>query len=445
MSQPPLGAPQELTWFGQPRGLTILFLTEMWEQFSYYGMRALLVYYMTRQLMMGQEQASLTYGTYTAMAYFTPIFGGIIADRWLGKRRAVVIGGTVMAAGHFLMAFPPLLYIALATIALGNGLFLPSLPSQINDLYGPHDPRRGRAYNIYYVGINIGGFLAPLVCGTLGEFYGWHWGFGMAGVGMLLGLLIYLLGGHYLPQTQPGAVKANEPAAGSRPPGGYKSTFLVLCAVGVAVTVFRGAYEQVGNTVALWADIGIDRHVGAAVIPMTWFQSLNPLLVFLVTPLLLAHWRQRTRRGTETSAMRKMAFGAFIVAIAYVLLAAVSAVVGAERASWLWLVLFFVIFTVGELYILPTGLGLFARLAPEGLAATTVAAWFLAIFTGSLAAGAVGTLWSSTRHAEFFLMLSLLALGAAGMLLTMDRATCRIEAARANDSATTKLAHAPSR
>jgi len=259
---------------------------------------------------------------------------------------------------------------------------------------------------------------------------------------MLLGLLIYLLGGRYLPQTQ--LVKANEPAAGARPPGGYKSTFLVLCAVGVAVTVFRGAYEQVGNTVALWADIGIDRHVGAAVIPMTWFQSLNPLLVFLVTPLLLAHWRQRTRRGTETSAMRKMAFGALIVGIAYVLLAAVSAVVGAERASWLWLVLFFVIFTVGELYILPTGLGLFARLAPEGLAATTVAAWFLAIFTGSLAAGAVGTLWSSTRHAEFFFILSLLALGAAGMLLTMDRATCRIEAARTNDSAATKLAHAPS-
>ena len=159
----------------------------MWEIFSYYGMRALLVYYMTKQLLIGQERASVIYGTYTAMAYFTPIFGGIIADRWLGKRRAVIIGGSIMAAGHFMMTFEPLFYAALATIALGNGLFLPSLPSQIDALYRPEDPRRGWAYNVYYVGINVGGFLAPLVCGTLGEFYGWHWGFGAAGVGMLAG------------------------------------------------------------------------------------------------------------------------------------------------------------------------------------------------------------------------------------------------------------------
>ena len=152
----------ESTWFGQPKGLTILFLTQMWEQFSYYGMRALLVYYMTRELLLGQEKASLIYGAYTATAYFTPIFGGMLADSWLGKRRAVILGAAIMAAGHFMMSFDALLYVALATIALGNGLFLPSLPSQINDLYEASDPRRARAYNIYYVGINIGGFLAPL-------------------------------------------------------------------------------------------------------------------------------------------------------------------------------------------------------------------------------------------------------------------------------------------
>jgi proton-dependent oligopeptide transporter, POT family len=160
------------TWFGQPKGLTVLFLTQMWEQFSYYGMRTLLVYYMTRELLLGQEKASLIYGAYTATAYFTPIFGGMLADSWLGKRRAVILGATIMAAGHFMMSFDALLYVALATIALGNGLFLPSLPSQINDLYEASDPRRARAYNIYYVGINIGGFLAPLICGTLGEMYG---------------------------------------------------------------------------------------------------------------------------------------------------------------------------------------------------------------------------------------------------------------------------------
>ena len=162
------------SWFGQPRGLTILILTNMWETFSYYGMRALLVYYMTMELLIEQRISSVIYGTYTAFAYFTPIFGGIIADRWLGKRRAVILGGSIMALGHFMMTFEPLFYIALGTIALGNGFFLPSLPSQINDLYASNDPRRPWAYNIYYVGVNIGGFLAPLICGTLGEFYGWH-------------------------------------------------------------------------------------------------------------------------------------------------------------------------------------------------------------------------------------------------------------------------------
>ncbi len=187
------------TWFGQPRGLTVLFLTNMWEQFSYFGMRALLVYYMTTTLLFDQEKSSSIYGFYTAFAYFTPIIGGTIADRWLGKRRAVIIGASVMAAGHFMMAFEPAFYFALATIALGNGLFLPTLPSQINDLYSADDPRRPWAYNVYYVGVNVGAFLAPLICGYLGETYGWHYGFGAAGIGMLAGLLIYLWGRKYLP------------------------------------------------------------------------------------------------------------------------------------------------------------------------------------------------------------------------------------------------------
>ena len=157
----------------------------MWEQFSYFGMRALLVYYMTTTLLFGQEKSSSIYGFYTAFAYFTPIIGGTIADRWLGKRRAVIIGASVMAAGHFMMASEPLFYVALATIAIGNGLFLPTLPSQINDLYTADDPRRPWAYNVYYVGVNVGAFLAPLVCGFLGETYGWHYGFAAAGVGML--------------------------------------------------------------------------------------------------------------------------------------------------------------------------------------------------------------------------------------------------------------------
>jgi POT family proton-dependent oligopeptide transporter len=422
------------TWFGQPRGLAILFLTEMWEIFSYYGMRALLVYYMTKQLLIGQEKASLIYGTYVAMAYFTPIFGGLIADRWLGKRRAVIIGGSIMAAGHFMMTFEPLFYPALATIALGNGLFLPSLPSQIDGLYRPDDPRRGWAYNVYYVGINIGGFLAPLICGTLGELYGWHWGFGAAGVGMLFGLIVYVLGGKYLPEQVRAAKQTLSPAMSPAAAGKYRSTFILLFTVGLAVTVFRGAYEQVGNTLALWADVGIDRTIGLWTIPMTWFPSLNPLLVIMMTPVLLAHWRRRAQAGYAGSAMKKMALGALIVAAAYLLLATVAFAAGAERASWLWLALFFVVFTFGELYILPTGLGLFARLAPIGYGATTVAAWFLVVSSGSLSAGMVGTLWSRTSHAGFFAILTVISVIAAAMLFALDPAIRRVETARAAET-----------
>ena len=419
------------TWFGQPRGLTILFLTEMWEIFSYYGMRTLLVYYMTKQLLIGQERASLIYGVYLAALYITPIFGGLIADRRLGKRRAVIIGGSVMAAGHFMMTLEPLFYMALATIALGNGLFLPSLPSQIDGLYRADDPRRGWAYNVYYVGINVGGFLAPLVCGVLGELYGWHWGFGAAGVGMLLGLVIYILGGKYLPDPVRGAKQTLAPSALKAPAAQYRSTFILLFAVGLAVTVFRGAYEQYGNTLALWADVGVDRSIGHWSIPMTWFPSLDPLLVIMMTPLLLAHWSRRAQAGYAGSAMRKMALGALIVAAAFLLLVAVAFSAGAGRASWIWLALFYAIFTLGELYILPTGLGLFARLAPIGYGATTVAAWFLVISSGALSSGIVGTLWGRIGHAGFFAILAVICAVAAAMLFALDRPIRRIEAARA--------------
>ena len=157
------GDPLQTTWFGHPPGLTILFLTEMWEKFSYFGMRALLVYYMTKALAMTQEDASWVYGGYTAFAYFTPILGGLIADRYLGRRRAVILGGSIMAAGHFMMAFPGMFYPALATIAIGNGFFLPSLPSQVRYLYAPGDPRGDSAFSVYYVGINLGAVLAPLI------------------------------------------------------------------------------------------------------------------------------------------------------------------------------------------------------------------------------------------------------------------------------------------
>ncbi|MCL6730200.1 peptide MFS transporter [Sphingomonas hankyongi] len=411
---------QPSNWFGQPRGLTILFLTNMWEQFSYFGMRALLVYYMTTMMLFGQEKASSIYGFYTAFAYFTPIIGGTIADRWLGKRRAVIIGAAVMAAGHFMMAFESAFYFALATIALGNGLFLPTLPSQINDLYKAGDPRRPWAYNVYYVGVNVGAFLAPLVCGYLGETYGWHYGFGAAGVGMLSGLLIYLYGQRYLPGDQ----SATEPAAPAVP-GSHRGrdTFLLLLGIGIAVTIFRGAYEQIGNTFALWMRDDVNRVIGGVEIGASMFFSLNPLLVMVMTPPLLAMWKSQAERGRELSVMQKMATGALIVAASYLLVAAAEAVSGGGRAHWLWLLSYFVLFTLGELYILPNGLGIFARLAPPKLGASTVAAWYLAIFAGSLAAGQVGRLWSRVGHIQFFILLAGIASVAAVLLYCLDRPT----------------------
>jgi POT family proton-dependent oligopeptide transporter len=409
-------------WFGHPRGLTILFLTEMWEKFSYYGMRALLVYYMTKALAMSPSQASWIYGSYNAFAYFTPILGGLFADRVLGRRNAVIVGGSIMALGHFMMMFESLFYPALATIALGNGLFLPSLPSQVQTLYQENDPRRITAYNVYYVGINLGGVLAPLICGTLGELLGWHWGFGAAGIGMCLGLVIYIVGGRFLPTSVLNA-RSREIATLSDRESFGRRIGLLLAVVGMVV-VFRAAYEQMGNSVALFADGSVDRAVGQGfTIPSTWFQALNPLLVFILTPILLLIWRRTARPDRPVAPLRRMATGAFVVALSYVLLAVVaqsSAAAGAS-AHWLWLVAFFVVYTTGELLILPTGLALFGQLAPATLAATTIALWFSASFAGNFLAGAVGSLWGRLDSTIFFLIVAAIAATSAAVLLLIDR------------------------
>ncbi|MBS0274236.1 MAG: peptide MFS transporter [Proteobacteria bacterium] len=414
-------------WFGHPRGLTILFLTEMWDQFSFFGMRALLVYYMTKELLISQTHSSYIYGLYSSFVYFTPLIGGVISDRWLGRRRAVIIGGSIMALGHFLMAFEPAFYVALATIAVGNGLFLPSLASQINQLYAPDDPRRATAYNIYYVGINLGAFLAPFVCGTVGEIYGWHWGFALAGIGMVIGMVTYLGGSRYLPKNNDPKDAPARIVSGERPRAKLE-VYLLLLAVIAIVVIFRASYEQSGNTVALWADSGVDRHVGSSFsIPMTWFQSLNPLVIFLFTPVIVAYWTRKAQHGKEPGSIGKMATGAFIVGASYLLLALIAHTSGDARANWLWLVLFFFVYTVGELFILPVGLGLFGKLAPLEFAATAIAAWFMAAFFGNLAAGAMGALWSVVPVPEFFLISGGVAMLSGVLLFALSGRAYRIE------------------
>jgi len=402
------------TWFGQPKGLTILFLTEMWEKFSFFGMRALQIYYMTKELQFTQASASLIFGAYAAGVYLTPIFGGMIADRWLGRRPAVVIGGLLMAFGHFMMAFESLFFPAMAVIAIGNGLFLPNLPSQVTLLYPKDDPRAAGAFNVYYVGINLGAFLAPLICGTLGEVYGWHYGFGAAGIGMCLGLLVYLWGGRYLPPEaskpsgRPGAVDSNEGMA----------NLPLLAGVALSVMLFRVAYEQTGNTFAVWSDTAVQRQAFGMTIPVTWFQSLNPMFVFLFSPLLVRMWNVRAARGQGTPALTRMGQGALGIGISYALLAGLIVLAaGAGLAiGWPWMVLFFAFFTLAELYILPVGLGLFATLAPKRFAATTVAAWFFCSFTGNLLSGVIGATWESMSPQVFFLMMAAIA-SVSGLLL----------------------------
>jgi POT family proton-dependent oligopeptide transporter len=235
---------------------------------------------------------------------------------------------------------------------------------------------------------------------------------------MFLGLAIYLMGQRYLP---PEPSRRAAPTAATASGGDDRRIWWLLLGVGIAATIFRGAYEQIGNTLPLWTDANVDRTWGRFAIPMTWFQSLNPLLVISMTPLLLLYWRRRAALGRDQSPAIKMAIGAAIVAVAYLLLAAVDAATGGARAGWPWLLLFFAILTLGELYILPTGLGLFARLAPPRLGATTVASWFLAVFSGSLLAGLVGTLWTRVSHAGFFVLLAGLALLASALLWRLDK------------------------
>jgi len=428
-SSPSSATPAGRNWFGQPPGLTVLFLTETWERFSFYGMSALLIYYMTKQLQFSQADASLIFGLYSGGVFLTPILGGWLADRWLGKRRAILIGGTLMALGHFALAWESQFYPGLALICLGNGLFLPNLPSQIGELYAADDPRRGGAYNVYYVGVNLGGLLAPLVCGTLGEVYGWHWGFGAAGVGMCIGLAVYVLGQRHLPVPVPAGRPIRMAVEKLTRPSLKTSAFVPLLLVGLLVLLFRSAYAQSGNTLALWVDSAVDLQLFGWRVPATWVQSLNPLFVFMFTPLVIARWRRAAQRGLEPAPLAKMALGAAGVALAWLLLAVVA--LAGVPVSAAWLLGFFVLYTAAELYILPVGLGLFARMAPQGMGATVIAAWFLAAFGGNLLSGLVGRWWEPLGPAGFFTLLAGLAAMAALGLMGLRPLLQRVEAEQA--------------
>lgn len=397
--------------FGHPPGLTVLFLTQTWAEFSYFGLQAMLVLYMTQHLNMPQAQSSIIFGIYTGCAFFSPFIGGIIADRWLSKTTSVVIGGVLMMLGHFAMAFEPLLFPALALVAVGNGLFLPPLAVQISALYMEGDARRDQAFSAYYMGINLGAFSAILLCPLLAQLYGWHWGFAAAGFGMALGLVIYLSSRRYLPPE----TKRSEAAKQERKPLSKDDWKALATLVGVILVVilFRIAYEQSGNTVLLWVNDRTERTLGGWDIPAAWFYSINPLLIILLTPFLMAYWKRRKESGHEPNLFRRMALGCAIGGLACLVMIAAAyqyAAVGGKVSS-LWVISYYVLLTIGELMVLPVGLALFGKLSPVQVAAMMMGAWYIAKFIGSLSAGFIGTLWEVIPTEYFF------AIGAASTFL----------------------------
>jgi POT family proton-dependent oligopeptide transporter len=440
MPQPP--PPRE--FLGHPRGLAVLFAAESWERFSYYGNAALVVLYMTKYLFeparmqgvlgMGavvtaleflfgrlepQPLASQIFGFYTGLAYFAPIVGGLVADRVLGQYRTVLIGGLLMAAGHFMMAFEQLFLLALLALILGIGAFKPNISTQVGSLYAPWDRRYDRAYSIFYVGINIGAALAPLVCGALAVQFGWHYGFGAAGVGMLASLAIYLGGRRELPAD------VLRPLAAGRAPltAGERRVLAALVVPWLLVALFWAAYDQQGNTIVLWAEDFTERTVDLGFwrgeIPSPWFLSLNPLLIMLFTPSIIRLWAWQGPR--EPPPVSKMAFGCLCLALANLVLAA-GAWASTGKASALWLVGYFALATIGELYVAPVGLALVARVAPPGRLSLLMGLWLAITLPADILAGYLGGFWSRMPKPAFFVMIALVAAVAAAALWLLRHA-----------------------
>jgi proton-dependent oligopeptide transporter, POT family len=407
------------TLFGHPKGLFVLFLTEMWERFSYYGMRSLLVYYMIKQLTFSQGEASQIYGLYTGLVYLTPLFGGILADRVMGQRRTVIVGAVLMAIGHFLMAFQSLFFLALLFLILGNGAFKPNISTQVGSLYPAGDPRRDRAFSIFYVGINLGAFFSPLVCGTLGEIYGWHYGFSAAGIGMIVGLVIYLRGQSWL--SPDNLMERELSGKKDSPPltAGERTRMWGLIAVCLISVAFWAAYEQQGNTLAIWACINTDRHIFGWEFPASWIQSLNPALVFLLTPLITTLWAGQARRHREPPAVAKMAIGCFLLAAGFLVMVPAARLYAVDETpvSVLWLFFFTLLVTLGELYMSPVGLSLVTKLSPARIVSMMMGIWFSASFIGNYGAGFLGHYWEKMPKDIFFLMIAGVAFGAGVSIL----------------------------
>ncbi len=392
---------------GHPAGLTTLFLTEMWERFSYYGMRAILVLFMVAPAVQGglgfsTKEATSLYGTYTMAVYLLALPGGYVGDRFLLPRHAVLLGGLLMAAGQFLLTVHamPFFYGGLTLIAIGTGLLKPNVSTMVGSLYPPGDPRRDSGFSIFYMGINVGALLAPLVCGWLAEsaafrtflsgigvdpIRSWHWGFGAAGIGMLIGLTVLTVQAGRLPKTvQRTAKEVTTGGEGLLTKEEWKRMGAIVVLFAFTI-MFWAAYEQKGASLNLFAKNLVDTQIFGWQFPASWLQSLTPLYVILLAPVFARLW---VKLGTrQPSSPRKFTIGLLSIGLAFCLLVPASALTAQGKVSPLWLVGVYLFDVVGELCLSPVGLSTVTRLSPARFAGLMMGLWFFATSLGNKLAG----------------------------------------------------------
>ena len=422
-------------WFGHPRGLSTLFFTEMWERFSYYGMRGFLILYMTKALGFTDPHAGAVYGNYVGSVWLAAIFGGVIADRWLGHYRSVLLGGTIIALGHFTLALHalPFFYAGLSLIVLGTGLLKPNVSTLVGSLYEQGDERRDAGFSIFYMGINLGALLGPLVAGKLAEGVDWHLGFACAGVGMTLGLAQYVLGRRRLAPAierlaaRPGAAAAAAPVPGST--GGFTTEdWKRMTAVVVFfafASLFWGAYEQAGSTLNLFADRYVHLELLGIKLYASWFVSVQAAFVILLSPAFA--WLWVTLGPRQPSSPAKFALALLFVGLAFVLLMPAGAIAqGGVRISPLWLVAAYFIEELVELCLSPVGLSVVTKLAPKQVVGLMMGVFFLSNALGNKLAGWSAGFISTTPLPTLFGVTAAVTLGAAAVMFLLIRPVQRL-------------------
>ena len=395
---------------GHPKGLYLLFCVEMWERFSYYGMRALIVLYMVQNLMYSTQKAGNIYGLYTGLVYLTPLIGGYLADRYFGQRKCISTGAILMICGLLLLAFGPksLFLLSLCLMIVANGFFKSNISSLLGLLYENNEEKKDSAYTIFYMGINLGAFFSPLVCGTLAVKYGYEYGFASAGVGMLIGLTFYkLFENRWIGEYGIKPVEVNSVAEDRNE---QQSSRLGALLVLMLFTVpFWVCFEQAGSSLTLFAQYMTDRNFFNWEIPTGYFQSLNPLFIILLAPLMSVLWGSLRNKSKEPSSVEKFAIALFLIAVSFVVLAFAGYLSGKGLVSPWWLVAGYFIMTVAELCLSPIGLSLVSKLAPKKFLSLIMGCWFLTSFFGNLIAGMVGGKYDALTPAQLFGMLAIVS------------------------------------